>query len=955
MADQRLKQAEQLAPSRFGGLRAKLTLAFSLIFAATLALTYLAAMYGLPLSPFPGRLAQERGDALANLDRLADLNKSYLLSWIMERRNDITLFAGLRAVSVEVEPLRRALARHPGRTEGNGEGGERLRDLFDRVVKVQKAYLSLSLADKRNGTVLISTDPAMQGRDISGQPYFSGALRTRSTYVGDLAVRGGSREPVLHFSSVVRELDGRITAVLVLEVAAADILKSLLGGGRGNGPAGEVILLNRGDVRLTSLTPRAGEAAPEAPGSGGRRNDPELLAAGGEEGLMEGVDATGAPVLAAFRHVRVSSETGWGLVVQRRTAELFAPLREEMLNLALIALAALVLVVALAAVTAQKLTGSIRELSRAANRIAGGDPEARAEVDSRDEIGQLAHVVNHMVGRLRQWQRELEEQVKARTADLRVTNQELQARIIERDRSQGDLRESEERFRQLVENIHEVFWIRDLRTKEILYISPAYEEIWGRSLDSLRAKPDSFLEAVHPEDLPRIQAAYQRQITQAEPYEVEYRVLRPDGSQRWVAARASIIKDRQGKPYRAVGLAEDITSRRLAEEAKDNLEDQLRQAQKMEAVGTLAGGVAHDFNNILGVILGYAELGLKQARQGGDNSRELERICQASERARKLVQQMLTFSRKVEMEFRPLNLNQEIKEVVDILERTLPKMTRIETSLAPDLDLINADPGQMELLLLNLATNAQDAMPEGGRLSIASGNETLDSQGQAWFQDIPPGQYVVLEVADTGQGMDSRTLEQVFDPFFTTKGPGKGTGLGLSTVYGIVKGHGGHIFVHSEPGRGATFKLYFPALSSADFRSAAERPAQHTATGGSETVMLVDDDANLREMTAQVLEDAGYYVLHASSGEEALDRYAVLGHKPDLIILDLGMPGMGGRKCLRELLAHDPAARVLIISGYAMDARVKETLALGAAGFLPKPYGRLELLAMIREVLDRRA
>jgi CheY-like chemotaxis protein len=304
---------------------------------------------------------------------------------------------------------------------------------------------------------------------------------------------------------------------------------------------------------------------------------------------------------------------------------------------------------------------------------------------------------------------------------------------------------------------------------------------------------------------------------------------------------------------------------------------------------------------------------------------------------------------------KPLDLNREVKEVVEILERTLPKMTRIETSLAVDLSLIKADPGQVELMLLNLATNAQDAMPDGGTLTIATGNETLGEDSVVKRLEIPAGDYVVLEVADTGQGMDSRTLEQVFDPFFTTKGPGKGTGLGLSTVYGIVKGHGGHIFVHSEPGLGAIFKLYFPALLPQDAPPVAEDAANLPAQGGSETVMLVDDDVTLREMTSLVLEEAGYQVLHASSGEEALERWDGLARKPDLTILDLGMPGMGGHKCLREILARSPGARVIIVSGYAMDAGVRQTLALGAAGFLPKPYGRLEFLGKVRDVLDRPA
>jgi CheY-like chemotaxis protein len=372
----------------------------------------------------------------------------------------------------------------------------------------------------------------------------------------------------------------------------------------------------------------------------------------------------------------------------------------------------------------------------------------------------------------------------------------------------------------------------------------------------------------------------------------------------------------------------------------------------MEAVGTLAGGIAHDFNNLLQAVQGYAQL--LQMRKGKEESgqRELSQIIRAAERGADLTQQLLTFSRKVESELRPIDLNQEVESVRLLLERTIPKMIQMEFRLAEDLKIVNADPGQVEQILINLAVNAKDAMPEGGKFIVETANVSLDENYCMIHPEAQPGKYVQLTVSDTGHGMNRKTLEHIFEPFYTTKETGKGTGLGLATVYGIVKSHKGHLTCYSEPDEGTTFKIYFPAIQSMD---KTVRPEEEPAVsrGGTETILLVDDEEPIRILGTQILEEFGYTVLSAADGESALQIYQEEHEKIALVILDLIMPGMGGKRCLVELLKVNPEARVAIASGYSPDGPTREILKNGAKGFVSKPYDIRQMLNVVREVLDR--
>ncbi|MGD8564664.1 MAG: response regulator, partial [Desulfarculaceae bacterium] len=390
----------------------------------------------------------------------------------------------------------------------------------------------------------------------------------------------------------------------------------------------------------------------------------------------------------------------------------------------------------------------------------------------------------------------------------------------------------------------------------------------------------------------------------------------------------------------------DITYRR-------RLEEQLMHSQKMEAVGSLASGIAHDFNNILQAIGGYSQLITSGLDKGKPLQDYVDQIRVATDRGADLVRQMLTFGRKMEPSPMPVDLNHQVTQAVNLLSRTIPKMIDIETKLAPDLWLVDADPNQFEQVVINLGTNARDAMPGGGRLMIETRNVTLENTHHPEFPEVVSRDFVQLIVSDTGKGMEKRVLEQIYDPFFTTKGVGEGTGLGLSIVYGIVKTHGGHISCTSQPGEGATFNVYLPAAKGSGLAEDMEPGPQDKTQGGHETVLLVDDDQGVLGAAREILEEFGYNTVCAGSGEEAIDIYKKMGQKIDLVLLDFGMPGLGGRKTLDELIRLDPKAKVIIATGYSLDGQVKQTLDAGAKAYVGKPYRLADLLLKVREVLDQ--
>ncbi len=380
------------------------------------------------------------------------------------------------------------------------------------------------------------------------------------------------------------------------------------------------------------------------------------------------------------------------------------------------------------------------------------------------------------------------------------------------------------------------------------------------------------------------------------------------------------------------------------------LEEQLRQSQKMEAVGRLAGGVAHDFNNLLTVITGYVEL--LRERLSGSGAPELEQIEKAALRAAALTQKLLAFSRQQVVEPRVLDLNSVITGMEEMLRRLIGEDVLLVTILGSNLRKIKADPNQLEQVIMNLAVNARDAMPSGGRLMIETSNARLDAgvHMETSLGPVPVGHYVLLRVTDTGHGMDAQTAARAFEPFFTTKPPGKGTGLGLASVYGTVQQCGGSITVETAPGAGATFRIYFPVTHAAESVSSESAAAPGKARAG--TVLLVEDEKTVRELTVKILVSGGYHVIDAANGEEALTRAGE--HQPiDLVLTDVVMPGVNGPELVRRLRARRPDIAVLFMSGYDRDLINPGVLGRNVA-FLPKPFTPRTLLAKIRELFTGR-
>ncbi|MFH1113474.1 MAG: ATP-binding protein [Pseudomonadota bacterium] len=390
-----------------------------------------------------------------------------------------------------------------------------------------------------------------------------------------------------------------------------------------------------------------------------------------------------------------------------------------------------------------------------------------------------------------------------------------------------------------------------------------------------------------------------------------------------------------------------------ARERERRLYTQFFQAQKMEAVGTLAGGIAHDFNNLLTIMNGYTELILSEKTEDDPIYADLQKILVTGLKGAEMVQRLLAFSKKGESNPEPLDLNHMVENASKVMERTFPKMIEIETLLGKDLGMVNADVSEVEQVLMNLCINAKEAMPEGGKLRIETGNAAVDEDYCRLHPEGKPGGYVLIAISDTGKGMSRQMIERMFDPFFTTKGWdfNKGTGLGLSVARGIVEQHGGWINCESEPGKGTTFRLYFPIVEE----SPADRkpqPLVDTVPEG-EKILLVDDEEYVRDLGKRILEREGYEVIVAANGGEALQIYANEQSSIALVILDLIMPQMGGRECFEEILKINPEVKVLIASGFAVKDEAKAFLDAESKGMVSKPFNMRDLLRSVRQVLDK--
>ena len=562
------------------------------------------------------------------------------------------------------------------------------------------------------------------------------------------------------------------------------------------------------------------------------------------------------------------------------------------------------------------IVGPVRRLTAAVESVTRGSLDGTVDVRSRDEIGVLARTFNIMTERLK--------------------------------RTLESLHQSEEKYRGIFENAIEGFFQSSLEGR-FLTVNPAMSSILGYDSPADLAERITDIRRqlyVCPEDRDEVIAAL---LNGWAVVRREVQFQRKDGGAIWVSLNDHLVHDRNGKPSHVEGFIYDISDRKKAEEALFQSEERLQQAQKMEAVGRLAGGIAHDFNNLLTVINGYADLLAEKVGNGVRN--DVEEIQRAAHRAAALTSQLLAFSRKQILKRRVIRLGPLTFAMREMLQRLIGEDINLTIRSSEDEWLVLADPGRIEQVVMNLAVNARDAMPEGGKLTIETSNRTLDNEYAFEHPGVSAGEYVQIAVSDTGYGMGKEVLSHLFEPFFTTKEPGKGTGLGLSTVYGIVKQSAGHITCYSEPGKGTTFTVYFPrTIETSDETSAPV--ARIAMSRGSETILLVEDEEMVRRYAQTVLENSGYTVITASGGSEALAAIELQKCGVDLLVTDVVMPQMRGTELARKLLTACPTLKVLFLSGYAENAIVQQGELDPGTNFLQKPFSSTELLKKTREILD---
>jgi len=778
--------------------------------------------------------------------------------------------------------------------------------LFDSILRRMPYYANVLAMDPK-GNVIASGVP-FKATNAADRKYFREAVAMRDFSAGEYTISRTTGKSVLHFAYPVYDEKRDLRTVIV---AAFDIQHFEMAYARQGMPKGSLLLItdHAGVVLHDSRNPAAtGSVTKEERILGVFRNP-------GQKGTFSARSTDGVRRLFAVRQLRLApSRPPYLLIaVGIPEADIYLASQKTLLrNLLFLGIAAFFAAAAAWVLGNLAIVNRIKALVSVSQQLGKGDLSARTGLpQTGGELGLLARTFDEMA-------------------------ESLERDISERKRAEEALRHSEERYRLVVENASDAIFVT--QDGHIKFSNPRLTEKTGYSVEELTVTP--FPRFIHPEDREMVVDRHRKRLEgQSIPSRYPFRILTKSGEALWVEI-ASVIITWEGQPATLIFLR-DITQQK-------RLEAQLLHAQKMEAVGALAGGIAHDFNNLLQAISGFASLVLLDLPEGDRHRAHVQNIEKAAGRASELVRGLLAFSRREGSQRQPLDLNAVAAHAAELLQHTIPKMIRVETRLAEDLRPIRGAAMQVEQVIMNLGTNARDAMPEGGLITIETESRQVSPGDPCRPAEAAPGIYAVLRVKDTGVGMDARTMSKMYDPFFTTKGVGAGTGLGLSTVYGIVRSHGGWIHCESKPGLGASFEIFLPAFEGPLPPLAGEASLRAETSKESGTILLVDDEDLVLELGKTILEAEGYIVHTAESGEKALELFRSDEKRFDLVVLDMGMPGMGGQKCLEEMRRTDPDVKVLVVSGYSEEQLAKGILDAGADGFIGKPYIRQELLNAVK-------
>jgi len=794
------------------------------------------------------------------------------------------------------------------RTVRTDEAGEAHNDsLLSSVSRdLGTRFLNLSVATADGWVVGLSNAVGSRGRHISvkDRDYFREAMARRGLGIGRPMIGRVSHEYSIALGRAILDRNGKAIGT----VAASTLLDQLQDILIPNDlPRGAVVTLTDADGTVIARTEDADAwIGHDISALATMRN-----ARGSLEGVME---MTGADSVTRLSGYATSSRVPWQVFVGIPSDIALERVREQERTALVLGIASLLVSLLLAGLLAQGISGPVRALTTDADAFAAGDLSRRTTVRPDGELGVLAHTFDRMADAL--------------------------------ERRSDQLMASEERYRSLFDTLPLPMWVVDRDSMRFLAVNQAAVERYGYSRDEMMGM--SVLEIKLPEDRARLREVLAEDREQTMRGKLSRHVTRV-GEELDVELSSDDFSY-GGRRARLV-VANDVTERRRTEKALLASQEQLRQAQKMEAVGSLAGGIAHDFNNLLTAILGYCDLALEGIPAASTASEDVAEVRRAAQRAAELTHQLLAFSRRQVLKPRVFSLGTTLEQTEKILRRLISENIALELSVCPPQALVCADPTQVEQVILNLAVNARDAMPRGGRLRLSTGTITFDSPHAIAGASLPAGTYAMLAVSDTGTGIAPEIRDRLFEPFFTTKPRGQGTGLGLATVYGIMQQSGGGVEVASVPGCGTTFILYFPVAredSSPEVATSAQHDIQRRGEG---TILLAEDDDAVRAIARETLERAGYRVLAAADGSQALALAEAHDGSIDLLLTDVIMPGMNGRELAATLTRRRPGIRVLYASGYTDNMLEGQGALAPGVTLLDKPFTPADLAAKVRDVL----
>ncbi len=871
-----------------------------------------------------------------NLVSLRQEKAAALETWVEEGSKCIEAHARAPHLVEEAQAL---LAAEPG-SPASRQARERLTGELDPWVGSARELGSLFFIEARSGRVLASTDPEQVGKFVEDRPFF---LRGREgTFVQNpfYSLPTGALEMV--GASPVHSREGRLLGVIAGRLNVEG-MNRIIARRTGLNETDFAFLVNTSHLFVTQPRFLSDPAVLRR----GVHTEAVRRALAGETGVYMGTGYRGVPVLVAY---------GWlprfqvGIIVGIDQAEAFAPMlkfRKVILFLdSLVFLGSL----GIALLLSRNIVKPVLALREGVERFGRGDREVRLPEDRSDELGVLGREFNRMAATLAGNESQLQKQAgdlresSARAEGILAEIRDLNANLEQR---MAELRQSERKLRLLTGNMKDVVFAYDMDRK-LLYVNPAFETLTGYTVKELGEK--NFINYLHSEDAPRVMRLWEN-VFLGKPFsDQEFRIITREGKEKWVFSTWGPFLDEAGKQIGVQGREVDITARKQAEKERELLQSQLLQAQKLESIGTLAGGVAHDINNILSIIL-LSVSSIELAGTGDGLLREKTRqIRESVQRGMDLVKQILAFARRDETVYGPVEVNVLLQDLVKMLGEIFPRHIGITLCLDPALPFISGGSARIHQVLMNLCVNARDAMAEGGTLTIAT--KEAGEEAVKKVSGLEEGRYACITVADTGSGMDEATRSRIFEPFFTTKEKGKGTGLGLAVAYGIVDSHGGAITVESHPGTGSTFRVYLPVFQGASDAMAEVQAVPSKFCGGGETVLLVEDEEMILSLARAILEAKGYRVLAATDGIKALELFKKHGKDIDLVVSDLGLPGMRGDEVLGRMKEIDPGVKALLTSGYLEEGEKATLERIGARGFLAKPFTPMELLEKIRLVLD---